>query len=571
MATITQIDLMKAENLRCYYVDSDGDEVIVSDEEDYDVAKEYIQMKGEGKVKLSKCKRQHGDSEIRQGNQKVSEEELKNDLKQVEETVSDDEDVVEIQDVPVEVGSLSAEDEIVENKLNQILNSKLKETVSEDASIYLSTENNDFLLNKEVESDNLGDGVSSEIDTDSQQIPLSKRESENTVLSQSIVDEFDIVQSRIHSYAPHNQNKVNLDVDVIPERLEISKESTEEIKNEDSDKEEGSEQLVGESQENLPQEVDNEEGELHEMNDDKEPQLESEELITEVVINEEVVNEAPPQEKQEDIRENEVKDTEIVEENKFIEESKFQEIEEVFNEPLEEEFNDEPRLGVAVSVAQARVVGDDKSGRVNYLKRAFDNLSFIFNSPQKKIQIADIDECDDEKSQEYVMTAKPGQLVKKRWRLINRSNICWPKKTDLICETEGVDVELPVIKKPLRPGQKVDISVNIRISPEEKDNTVKVFVFRLYSKVYGHFGVALVATIEVIPEIQVNPIENMSQMDKLEELLEGDEEVNPIMYEIANDFVEEGLGDFDACLNALIQCRTNYDDAKKQLLAQKED
>ena len=251
------------------------------------------------------------------------------------------------------------------------------------------------------------------------------------------------------------------------------------------------------------------------------------------------------------------------EEKQVIEEDKFGDIEEVFNDP---KFNEEPRLGVSVSVAQARVVENEDNGKVNYFKKAMDNIKFIFNDPNKKIEIADIDECDEEKAQEYVITAKPGQLVKKRWRVVNNSSICWPKNTELRCQAKDADVELPKIQKALRPGQKLDISVNIRISKNETDNVVKAFVFRLYSKIYGYFGVALLATVEIIPEIKKDPLENMSQMEKLEAILEGEDEVNPIMYEIANDFVEEGLGNFEQCLSALIQCKTNYGEAKELLL-----
>jgi len=203
--------------------------------------------------------------------------------------------------------------------------------------------------------------------------------------------------------------------------------------------------------------------------------------------------------------------------------------------------------------------------KINYFKKALDTVKFAFSNPEKKLEIADIEECDEERNQEYIITAKPGQLVKKRWRVVNRSNICWPKRTILKCETQGGDVELPKIEKPLLPGQKLDISVNIRISPEETENTVKVFIFRFYSKTYGYFGVALVATVEIIPEIPLNSVKELSQEDKLEELFEGDDELNPIMYEIANDFVEEGLGNFDQCLNALLESKSNYEEAKEKL------
>lgn len=107
--------------------------------------------------------------------------------------------------------------------------------------------------------------------------------------------------------------------------------------------------------------------------------------------------------------------------------------------------------------------------------------------------------------------------------------------------------------------------MNIRISEEETENNVKVFIFRLHSRLYGYFGVALVATVEIIPDEAKNEVEVFTQEEKLEELLEGDDDVNPIMYEIANDFVEEGLGNFDECLAALRECKSNYEEAKEKL------
>jgi hypothetical protein len=87
-----------------------------------------------------------------------------------------------------------------------------------------------------------------------------------------------------------------------------------------------------------------------------------------------------------------------------------------------------------------------------------------------------------------------------------------------------------------------------------------MLVFRFYSDTCGYFGEPLVATIEVIPEPQ-------KQEEKLLELLEGDKEINPILYEIANDLVSEGLGTFDQCLECLLMCKDNYEKAKEMLLA----
>ena len=108
------------------------------------------------------------------------------------------------------------------------------------------------------------------------------------------------------------------------------------------------------------------------------------------------------------------------------------------------------------------------------------------------------------------------------------------------------------------PGDSVEMSVNIKIGTDNKSNHVEVFVFRLFSDLCGYFGEPLVATVEVTGQEE----ELTSSMRAIEKSVM---DINPFLYEIANEFAEEGLGTFDLCLQTLIECQNNYDEAKKRL------
>lgn len=236
----------------------------------------------------------------------------------------------------------------------------------------------------------------------------------------------------------------------------------------------------------------------------------------------------------------------------------------------EKEFNPIQRESIAVSVAKAQIIRDDTDKRINIMHRALENINFVFGNPEKRQSIAQVDESESEKSQEYVLTCKPGKAAKKRWRVVNNSNISWPKKTKIICQNDKVDAEIPKITNPLNPGDKMEISINIKINEDEADNKVEVFVFRFWNKFYGYFGEPLVATIEITPDVVPKKMEDLLQEDKLKELLEGDE-INPIYYEMANDLSEEGLGSFEECLIALLQCKESYDEARVALQKKREN
>lgn len=246
-------------------------------------------------------------------------------------------------------------------------------------------------------------------------------------------------------------------------------------------------------------------------------------------------------------------------------------VEEVIEEVKQEkDFVPIQRENVAVSVAKAEIIKDDQDKRINFMNRALENINFVFGDPEKRQAIAQVDESESEKSQEYVLACKPGNVVKKRWRVVNNSNIAWPKKTKIVCQNEKVEADIPKIKNALSPGDKVEISINIKIKEDETENKVEVYVFRFWNKFYGYFGEPLIATIEITPDFEFKKMEDLMQEDKLKELLEGDE-INPIYYEMASDLSEEGLGSFEECLKALLQCKESYEEAREALQKKNEN
>lgn len=531
--------------------------MIVSDDEDLEVALEYAKKKGEEKVKFYKRKRDYVEDtpeEIDLTNVANLTMHKHNSLKHVADTVSVEADDDESSELSEGVVEEIKEDEFVESDfepseresdLADKLNSKVQDTVSRECSVYIPEEEDKRISEK---SDQIIPNVGESFFSEKEEEPDEDA---------NYVDQFDIIQSHVKEYVPKkDQEEVEKEVEKQSEEINDI-EKSEQVNN-SVEKEEQVHQPIPEPplQDSLSK---SEEDQLLEMNssaiekqeeknEPKEQEIKVEQKVEEIKIEQENAPEEKPKEEEE-------KHKEYIEESKSVEK-----VEEV------EEFKDEPRLSVSVSVAKANIIKERHQKKISFINKAIENFNLAFKSHDKKLKIAQVEEIDEEKSKDHVITCKPGKLTKRRWRIVNNSSICWPKNTVLECQDKDVDVEIPVIKNPLQPGDKLDISINIRIKESENQNIVKVFVFRFYNKYYGHFGEPLVATVEVVPDIIHAPA--LSQEEQLMEFLEG-EEFNPALYEIANDFVEEGLGNFEQCLGALIQCRANYEEARKKLEDQK--
>lgn len=540
MSTYSQINELKKNQIRCYYIDSDGDEVIVSDDEDFEVALEYVKAKGEGKVKFFPTVRQDDSSDDERFDPKLKSE---NSLKLVADTVSidgdddhssEDEEEKEIRVVDSQIDLQKETEE--NNDFNKKLNANVQDTVSRDSSIYCPDE--ERMVSEQ--SERLIKECAASIFNDMEIV-------ERDFLDQAISEPSN---SRKTSEAPssngvHDYQLSDKDEDK-HENFIIKKEC---------DQPEPTEKVAKttKSDEKVEEEKKSDAVEIH---DGKKDIIEDPEEASLMEMNSSVAvsdKSAPKDSALKEFAQNELQLP--VEDSKVADEPE---------EENKEEFMDEPRLSVAMSVAKALVIKPENEHRINYLHRAIDNIKFIFNDPAKKQQIAQIDECDEEHSQDYVVTCKPGKFTKKRWRVVNNSTIPWPRNTIIKCQSKEVEAEIPKIEKPLMPGEKLDVSINIKVSEKETENSIKMYVFRFFNKHYGHFGSPLIATVEVVPDILRNPIEDLSQEERLKEILEGDE-INPILYGIANDFVEEGLGTFDQCLEALLHCKGNFEEAKKAL------
>jgi len=84
-----------------------------------------------------------------------------------------------------------------------------------------------------------------------------------------------------------------------------------------------------------------------------------------------------------------------------------------------------------------------------------------------------IDDSQLELSNEDLITAKPGTVVRKTWRVINTVSEFWPEDTKLVSVTEGLCFDAPKVHFP-SPGGKMDISVKIWI-PENSPRQDFIF------------------------------------------------------------------------------------------------
>lgn len=496
-----------------YYLDSDGDMVVLSDDDDFEAALEYAHSKGRDLIvvqKFAEEKKEELKEQVIKGSRSGLElvaETVSNDGDVDDEDLSDDGDIEEIE---YGESTMSRPEEMNEDEMDQELNKNIMDTVSRSSSVYSKLEDSEKAqeeekgLSESVEQRSLSCNSDEKIEN----YDYSQINSIENSLAGNIYAEFELIGSKIGESVAIGRGVQ--DYQPIPEVAKHKIENQEEVIEVKHQQEEINfeENKNNSSQRNSSVQESNEEQELMEMNSSVEGELDKKDVLIQISAKN------------------------------------------VYNDPEEEEkeevnhFEDKQRVSVSMSVAKADIVKDDHKARVNILQKAIESVNFIFQNPDKRFKIAQVDNTEEEKSQDYVITCKPGKIAKKRWRVINNSSICWPKNSILYCQQEEAEVQLPKIPVSLKPGEKMDLSVNIKISEDETKNTVKVYVFRLYSKLYGEFGEPLIATVEITPDFVKSPLDKLAQDDKLKELLEGDD-FNPILYEIANDFVEEGLGNFE--------------------------
>ena len=217
-----------------------------------------------------------------------------------------------------------------------------------------------------------------------------------------------------------------------------------------------------------------------------------------------------------------------------------------------EEFEEDERDKSGSNVQAIKFDRDAED--VGFIKKTWNSLLFKAGKENIRLELASVMEqkLDEEFSQDYIITAKPGQTIKKRWMVKNKGKISWPVDSQIVCLDDKADCIVPALDFILAPREMLEMSVKIKISEEKVENHIEQFVFRFFSERSGYFGEPMVCTVEVTPEVM------MPQEDKLKEILTGSDDTNPILLEIANDFVSEGLGTFEQCLEALKDCKANF-------------
>lgn len=107
--------------------------------------------------------------------------------------------------------------------------------------------------------------------------------------------------------------------------------------------------------------------------------------------------------------------------------------------------------------------------------------SIVGMSEQEADTLCRIDEGCPELSNQDVILAKPGCVIRKCWRLKNLGTRQWPKDTRLVSVTDGLFFVGPRITEFLKPGEMMDLGINIYITPQENgENNIKEFILRLY-------------------------------------------------------------------------------------------
>jgi hypothetical protein len=130
------------------------------------------------------------------------------------------------------------------------------------------------------------------------------------------------------------------------------------------------------------------------------------------------------------------------------------------------------------------------TGIANHLKQ-----SFIGMTEQEADQLMRIDESHMELSNQDVIVAKPGTVVKKCWRLKNLGTRTWPKDTRIVSVTDNLLFCPPRIMEFLKPGEMMEIGVNFLIPTDTPDNNdIKEYIMRLYSDELKCFGEPIIAT-----------------------------------------------------------------------------
>ena len=186
------------------------------------------------------------------------------------------------------------------------------------------------------------------------------------------------------------------------------------------------------------------------------------------------------------------------EENKKVEED----VEEMKNVQQKEPHHRQKQQSVfepAFSKKNHRLAGNEipNENKISFFANKLKSSVFGLSEDEAD-QLMRIDEADAELSNQDVILAKPGTLIKKCWRVKNIGMRQWPKDTRIVSVSDGLYFETPMIHYSLKPGEMMDISVKIYIPEEEPgENALKEYIMRLMCEEFKCYGEPLIATIHL--------------------------------------------------------------------------
>ena len=169
-----------------------------------------------------------------------------------------------------------------------------------------------------------------------------------------------------------------------------------------------------------------------------------------------------------------------------------------------------------------------------------------------------VDETELDLSNQDVILAKPGWLVKKSWRIKNIGIKEWPKGTKIVSVTDGLFYHPPKITNLLRPGEVMDIGIRIYIPKEEKDEgNLKEYIMRLYWEQLKWFGEPLIATIQVDSQLYDQISKTLPKNSDEYEYPRVTEDLKYVEnYQSAKEMSEQKQIPFRKCLKQILQGNT---------------
>ena len=125
-------------------------------------------------------------------------------------------------------------------------------------------------------------------------------------------------------------------------------------------------------------------------------------------------------------------------------------------------------------------------------------MSFVGMSEEEADKLMRIDETYPELSNNDVILAKPGSVLKKCWRIKNLGSRQWPKDTRIVSVTDNLLFVPPKITNHLKSGEMMDIGINIYIpNSESGENNLKEYIMRLFCDELKCFGEPIIVTCHI--------------------------------------------------------------------------